>query len=781
MSTEREITAELIRVRGTVQGVGFRPTVWRLARGAGLTGEVWNDADGVGIRVCGERARISAFVELLQREPPPLARIESIERSPLADQDIAAEFVIVASHSGSAQTDVAADAAVCDACLGDIARATDRRYRYPFTNCTHCGPRLSIVRTIPYDRANTSMARFPLCPACQREYADPADRRFHAQPNACPVCGPRVWLESVAGGTLEPDAGEDPIRLAQRLISDGAIVAIKGIGGIHLACDACNEQSVARLRQRKQRYRKTFALMATDMAMVEAFARVGQQERAALTGSAAPIVVLETQGRSVASAVAPGQRTLGIMLPYTPLHCLLMQGMHRPIVLTSGNRSDEPQCIDNDDARARLADIADYLLLHDRDIVNRLDDAVVRLADGEIRLLRRARGYAPTPLPLPPGFTGHADILALGAELKNSFALLKGGRAIPSQHMGDLKNVPTFREYRRSLELYRVLFDHAATAIAVDLHPNYLSTQLGQGLAQETGAQLIEVQHHHAHIASCMAEHGLPADTGPVLGVALDGIGYGADGQFWGAEFLLADYRHYRRVAAFEAVAMPGGTRAMIEPWRNAYAHLQHFQGWERVADDYADLEIVRLLQGKALANLQRMIERGVNSPPASSSGRLFDAVAAVLGICAERQAFEGQAAMELEALAAPHFQRQQPYPGLELRAAGEPARIGFAALWRAILDDLRRGVDRAEIAARFHLSLSQVVADSAISLCRRYGLPMVVLGGGVFQNRLLLEGVSGRVRRAGLPVISPLRLPANDGGVALGQGVVAAARLLVP
>jgi hydrogenase maturation protein HypF len=771
---------ECIRVTGLVQGVGFRPTVWRLARECGLVGCVWNDAGGVVIHAWGPPDALEHLVQRLRAEPPPLARIERIERSTLAGNDeVPGEFRIVGSRRGEPRTGVAADAATCPACLAEIRDPADRRYRYPFTNCTHCGPRLSIVRAIPYDRANTSMAAFPMCPRCRAEYENPADRRFHAQPNACAACGPRLWLADAAGRTLPPDIGTDAIETAARLIRAGGIVAIKGIGGIHLACDAGNTEAVARLRARKHRYHKALALMARDLDMVARFATVSAQEVALLRDRAAPIVVLDASGETLACGIAPGQNTLGFMLPYTPLHHLLMQGMRRPVVLTSGNRSDEPQAIDNADAQRRLEPIADCFLLHDRDIVNRLDDSVLRVADGRARFLRRARGYAPRPILLPEAFAGTGAVLAMGAELKNTFCLLKEGRAVVSQHIGDLEDALTLRDYRRNLELYRRLFDHRPACIAVDAHPDYLSTRLGRELAQAAELPVLEVQHHHAHIAACLAEHGRPPDARPVLGVALDGLGFGADGSFWGGEFLHADYLGFQRLARFQPVVMPGGTRAMQEPWRNTWAHLVCAFGWEQVRDRYAALDIVRFLESRPLQILGRMAETELNSPTASSCGRLFDAVAAALGVCRERASHEGQAAIELEALAAPEFRAQadSAYPH-EVREQGMRT-LCWSPLWEALLEDLRRGVAPAVIAARFHQGLAHAVAANAEALCRWHVLDTVVLGGGVFQNRLLLEGVAESLRSAGLEVLAPVSLPANDGGLSLGQAAVTAARLI--
>ena len=599
-----------IRVRGLVQGVGFRPTVWRLAQRFGLSGEVLNDGEGVLIHALGPAAALAEFELALSAEAPPLARIDSIECVALAAGFDGTGFRIVESQRGAVRTGIAGDAATCLACLADIRDPANRRYRYPFTNCTHCGPRLSIVRAVPYDRASTSMAMFPMCPACLAEYRDPADRRFHAQPNACPECGPKVWLEGAGGALADISAYRDPVEAAAALIAAGEIVAIKGLGGFHLACDACNAGAVARLRERKARYGKPFALMARDLDGIADYAELGEAERALLASVAAPIAILrrwpsqlaaagamnegisphpvllpmgegtpelpaaeilasplhphpladadtlrcklalaslrgegqgegrelrslldtDTHAPPLAPGIAPGQSTLGFMLPYTPLHHLLMENLGRPIVLTSGNRSDEPQCVGNEEARERLAGIADYFLMHDRDIVNRLDDSVARVMAGKPRMLRRARGYAPTPLPLPPGFEDAPAVLAMGGELKSTFCLLKDGQAIVSQHMGDLEEAATHADYRRNLELYRNLYRFEPQIVAVDAHPDYISTKWGLALARDSGLPAISVQHHHAHIAAALGECGVPISAPPTLGIALDGLGLSEDG-----------------------------------------------------------------------------------------------------------------------------------------------------------------------------------------------------------------------------------------------------------
>ena len=768
------MVAENIRVTGIVQGVGFRPTVWWLAHECEIAGRVWNDAEGVLIQAWGERQALDNFVLRIESEQPPLARIDSIHRKVVDHSgEIPSDFSIVISREGENKTAVAADAATCSACLAEIGNSNNRRYRYPFTNCTHCGPRLSIIKKIPYDRVNTSMGAFSMCANCQAEYQSPADRRFHAQPNACSECGPQVWLENADGQPLS-DPKFDAIQTAAKLIREGKIVAIKGIGGIHLACDAGNDEAVGELRQRKHRYYKALALMASGLDMVRRYADVDKDEAELLQDKAAPIVVLNAQGESLAEGVAPGQNRLGFMLPYTPLHHLLMQEMKRPIVLTSGNSSEEPQTITNCDARQRLAQIADYFLLHDRDIVNRLDDSVLLFADGHARFLRRARGYAPQPISLPTEFADMGNILAMGSELKNTFCLLKDGNAILSPHMGDLEDTATFLDYRRNLALFRQLFDFKPDMIVVDRHPNYLSTQMGKDIAAEENLPLIEVQHHHAHIAACMAELGLSPYTDKVLGVALDGLGYGDDETIWGGEFLLCDYHGFERVGFFQPVPMLGGTQAIHEPWRNTFAHLYTGLDWSQIVYRYGDLNIVRYLQNKPLTTMKTMIERGLNSPMASSAGRLFDAVAAAIGICRDRAAFEGQAAMELEALAADEFQRQADNGyGFD----NSDQSLVWQPMWCSLLDDLKQGEEPAVIAARFHQGLARAVAKTALRLSSCHGTEKIVLSGGVFQNRLLLEQVSGLLREQGLRVLSPRLTPANDGGLSLGQVAIAAVR----
>lgn len=779
------IEGRAIRVRGLVQGVGFRPTAWRLARDCGLVGEVWNDAEGVMVLAWGESADLERFLHRLRHDCPPLARIDAVEWADAEGAPAGDEFRIAPSRGGEVHTGVVPDAATCPACLAEIRDPADRRYRYPFTNCTHCGPRLSIVRAVPYDRANTSMAEFTLCPACRAEYEDPEDRRFHAQPTACPECGPRAWLERLGAGPGERLAdGHEAVERARALLLGGSIVAVKGLGGFHLACDALNEGAVTALRVRKRRHAKPLALMARDPGVIRRYCALGPEEEALLASPAAPIVILSATGpERVAETVAPGQPTLGFMLPYTPLHHLLLDGLDRPLVMTSGNLSEEPQCTGNGEARRKLAAIADYGLFHDRGIVNRLDDSVVRPAAGAPRPLRRARGYAPAPIPLPEGFAEAPPLLAMGGELKSTFCLLRDGQAILSQHLGDLEDAATYLDYRKALSLYLSLFDHAPEALAVDMHPEYLSTKLGRELAAEDGCEVHEVRHHHAHIAACLAENGVPLDTAPVLGIALDGLGLGPDGTLWGGEFLRADYRGYERLGGLPPVAMPGGAQAVRQPWRSAFAHLDAALGWERVRREHGSLEIVQFLEARPVATLAAMIAKRLNSPLSSSCGRLFDAVAATIGIRREAVSYEGQAATELEGrVDAGSLAGEDGYPIALRPAADGLATMDLAPMWSAVLDDLGRNTPPGVIAARFHRGFADAVVAMARRLVTRDDARLsrtVALSGGSFQNALLLEAVSRLLEADGLTVLTHRKVPANDGGLSLGQAAVAAARLI--
>lgn len=777
-----------VRVRGRVQGVGFRPTVWRLAQDHGLDGDVCNDGEGVLIRLRGESALIGHLVAELRTNPPPLAQIANIEISPCAEA-LDAGFRIAPSLSGVPRTEIAPDAAICPACAAEISDPRARRYRYPFTNCTHCGPRLTIVRNVPYDRDATTMAAFPMCDDCAAEYADPADRRFHAEPIACPACGPQLRLVRFDGGAVPrfPDAVDD-IAAAALLIACGEIVAIKALGGYQLACDATDPDAVARLRGLKRREAKPFALMARDLDMVRRYCSVDAQEEAVLLSREAPIVLLESSGREkLPETIAPGQRMLGFMLPSTPLHVVLFQSLDRPVVMTSGNVSDMPQVTDDAEAVALLAGIAPYALVHDRIIANRVDDSVVRVMGSDIRILRRARGYAPAARALPPGFEAAPELLAFGPEMKATFCLLTEGRAVLSQHQGNLEDAATYDDYRRNLALYRDLFAHRPDALACDRHPDYLSTKLAREHARDDALPLVEVQHHHAHLASCLADNGRAREAPPVLGIVLDGLGYGDDGQIWGGEFLLGGYGSVARLGCFPSVAMPGGARASREPWRNLYAHLVTAIGWRECIAEFPELPAIQRLASKPCTTLDAMMRSGTNAPVASSCGRLFDAVAAALGLSFARQAYEGEAASLLESHVCRETLHDEPLAlayrfGL-IAQTQKPATFDLAPMWRSLLADLAGGVGIPVMAARFHKGLAVALADMAVMLARREAgtasFDTVALSGGCFQNFILFEETARNLKERGFSVLSHSAVPANDGGIALGQAVVAAARMI--
>jgi hydrogenase maturation protein HypF len=776
----------LIQVQGIVQGVGFRPTVWRIARELELSGEVLNNSKGVLIRISGSEQQAHALVERLRADAPALARIETIEIEGSASTDQFEGFSIRTSAAGPIRTTIGPDIATCARCAAEVLTPAARRYRYPFTNCTNCGPRYSIVERLPYDRRNTSMKAFDMCVACSAEYGDPADRRFHAEPIACPACGPTLSMTGPSEAT-DPEVGAGAVEAVIHRIDAGKIVAIKGLGGYHLACDATNGRAVEVLRRRKRRSNKPFALMARDLAVIRRYAHVSLAEEAALASEAAPILLLEAcQPMALPAAVAPGLSLVGFALPYTPLHHMILAAFDRPLVMTSGNLSDEPQCIDDQEARDRLAPIADNVLANDRRIVNRVDDSVVRMIAGVPRLVRRARGYAPAPVSLPSGFESSPDVLALGGELKSTFCLTKGGQAILSPHLGDLENAAVLSEFERSLDLMSRLVGHEPAAVAVDLHAGYVSTQHGRRLASERGLPLIGVQHHHAHLAACLAENGVALDDGPVLGVVLDGLGFGDDGTLWGGEFLLADYRGYERLAHLKPVPMPGGTRAVLEPWRNLYAHLEAAIGLADFGARFGDTRLAIYLEGKPTDSLAAMIRKGLNSPLGSSCGRLFDAVAAAVGLCPDAASYEAEAAMRLEALAASDLpgiaSRENDGEAYPFATSGPPGglpQLDPTPMWWALCRDISDGVSPERIARRFHAGLARWVVSLAAALARRRGVRRTALSGGCFQNRRLAEAIIRGLAAEGLEVLFHARVPANDGGLALGQAAVAAARRL--
>ncbi len=771
-----------IRVRGVVQGVGFRPTVWRYANMLGLDGHVRNDGEGVVIECAGPAQKIDQLLAKLVAAPPRQARIADIEQR-ASHIALSRGFVIAASAAGNdTATAVAPDLATCGDCLAEIRDPTNRRYRYPFTNCTNCGPRLSILVDLPYDRRNTSMARFNQCPECAREYHDPTDRRFHAQPNACPVCGPQLRLGDGQGAVKAE--GTRALDQAIEALHEGKIIALKGIGGFQLLVDAANAGAVATLRTRKRRPHKPFALMARDLDVIAQFCEIDTRSKDLLASAAAPIVVMPRRSDSPAlSGVAPQQDRLGFMLPTTPLHHLLLADLTQPVVMTSGNGSGEPQCIEDDQALLTLAAVADLFLLHNREVIHRVDDSVVQVVAGKSQVLRRARGYAPAPLPLPPGFDGSPQLIALGAELKNTFCLLHRGQAILSQHIGDLTDAVTLADFERSLARYRDLHDHRPDIVAVDQHPHYLSTRHGRELAATSHAKLAEIQHHHAHIAACLGDNGYPREGEPVLGLALDGVGYAqstSGDSLWGGEVLLADYCQAKRLARLRPCALPGGNISMRQPWRHCLAQIHQSLGWREALARYGHLPLLQTLRQQPAATLVAMIDKGVNSPVSSSCGRLFDAVAAAVGIQPSGEmSYEGQAAMALQAaITDRHWQAAAPYP-LTLERRGDLIDIDSAAMWPALLDDLEHGHQSGFIAARFHLGLAAALVNATMKLSHQYKVRGVALSGGCMQNPRLQDALLTGLGNAGLEVFTHRNIPANDGGIAYGQALVAAARAL--
>ena len=755
-----------IAVRGIVQGVGFRPFVYGLASRLSLTGFVRNAPNGVVIEVEGESSAIARFEAELTANPPALSTIDNCSAQSLAvrgDRDFRIEPSQVGGDSAADTARVSPDAATCADCLEELFDPSNRRFRYPFITCATCGPRLTIVTGVPYDRERTTMTAFRMCGACQREYRDPDDRRFHAESIACPACGPAVKLVDRAGAIVP---GE-PFEALAKILRAGGIAAVKGLGGYHLACDATSAGAVAELRRRKQREEKPFAVMFSSLDEVDAVCRFSSVERELLTRSSRPIVLAcrhpEAGLIAPVPGVAPGCPEIGVMLPSTPVHHLLTTQIGRPLVMTSGNRSDEPIAYDDRDALRRLSGIADVFLVHDREIRVRCDDGVMRVAEGQELPVRRSRGEAPRPIRLP--IPCAQPVLAVGAHSKNTFALGRDHDAFVSHHVGDLDEYSAYEAFRRDITLYEQMFALAPRVIAHDLHPDYGSTGYALERAGADGLRTLAVQHHHAHVASCMAEHGL---TEPVIGVAFDGSGYGEDGTVWGGEFLVGDARAVHRGAHFRPVPLPGGEQAVREPWRMAIAHL---------LDAGVEVgSIANRVGADRARTIERMIERRLNSPLTSSVGRLFDAVASIAGV-RDRMSFEGQAAMQLEWLAAECRNDADAAYGYEIVDAGERLLIDTRPTMRAARRDAALGRPPATIARLFHTSLAHIVHDVCVRLRDRNGIGAVVLTGGVFLNVVLTRACASRLSRAGFRVFRHRLVPPGDGGISLGQLAVAAAR----
>ncbi len=755
-----------VRVEGTVQGVGFRPYVYRLAHQLELAGYVLNDASGVLLEVEGSGSAVAEFLACLRPQAPPLAVLErvTVEKRLCTGER---GFEIVASPRGErANAPITPDTATCADCLRELLDPADRRFRYPFINCTNCGPRFTIVRGVPYDRPLTTMAAFRMCSRCQAEYDDPADRRFHAQPNACPECGPSVALLTGAGSPLAWGRARDAVAAAAAQLAAGAVLALKGIGGYHLVCRADLEPAVASLRSRKHREDKPFALMAPGIESALKLVELDEAARGLLCSPQRPIVLApRAPAAPVAESVAPGAPELGVMLPYSPLHHLLLADVRQTLVMTSGNSSDEPIAYQDEDALTRLAPIADLFAIHDRAIETRTDDSVVRVfTSGKARrtaVLRRSRGYVPASLPLR-GAGAIRPLLACGAELKSTFCVAKGARAWVSHHIGDLENYSTLRSFLDGIDHFERLFAVVPEVVAHDLHPEYLSTKYA---LERDGVKLVAVQHHHAHLAACLAEHG---ELGDAVGAIFDGTGYGTDGSVWGGELLYGGLHDFRRLGSLRAVALPGGTQAIKQPWRMACA-------WLREASP-GEPELPAALKGRIepdpWSQVSRLAESGFSSPTTTSMGRLFDAVAALCGIRAEIH-YEGQAAIELEAACDPSETSRYP---IGLETIDGLLRIDPRETIAAVAHDLTAGSDVGTVASRFHSSIAHVTVSACARLAARHGTETVVLAGGVFANRRLLESTTAGLEQAGLRALTPERLPANDGGISYGQAAVAAA-----
>jgi hydrogenase maturation protein HypF len=756
------VVRKAIDVTGIVQGVGFRPFVYRLANECNLVGSIANTPAGVTIEVQGPSASVDLFLARLPQEIPPLARLTSLVPREAETQDDTGFRILSSRLDQPPKALISPDVAVCEDCLREMTNPRDRRFRYPFINCTNCGPRFTIIRDIPYDRARTSMAQFTMCAACQAEYDDPANRRFHAQPNACWDCGPQVKLLSANGEWM--DAAE-PIRETARLLEQGNVVAVKGLGGFHLACDAKSEVAVDRLRSRKRRVEKPFAVMVRRIEDAERLCVVDSVARRQLLSIERPIVLLQRRVEgNVATGVAPRNRFLGVFLPYTPLHYLLFaNGKFDALVMTSANLSEEPIAIQNDEAVQRLQGIADALLVHDREILRRCDDSVVRVTVGQTQKFRRSRGFVPVPVAIEQE---SEPILAVGGELKNTICVVRGREAFLSQHIGDLENIESYNFFGEAVEHLQRILEVQPKVIAYDLHPDYFSTKWA--LAKED-VQLVGVQHHHAHIAACMAENHL---DGKVIGIALDGTGYGTDGAIWGGEVLLADYLDFERAAHIQYFPLPGGAAAIHEPWRIALGILHRNFGKEL---HNAESLLFKDIDPRNRSVVLQMIERGVNSPPTSSCGRLFDAVAALVGIRTTVN-YEAQAAIELEMAA--HNSKDQGAYTFDLSRKGSAWEIGTRTLFATLWQDILSQVHPNDISRRFHNGLAAVFADVTENIRNSHALNRVCLSGGCFQNALLFELLYTELHERGFEVHYHTEVPAGDGGLSLGQALVASHRL---
>ena len=741
------LTGKRIRVFGVVQGVGFRPFIYRLAKEYNLKGWVLNTSSSVEIEVEGEKESIERFISDIKRKAPPVARIERIEVEDSVPNNYR-DFLIKESKEEPGYQLISPDIAVCEDCLRELFDPRDRRYRYPFINCTNCGPRFTIIKDIPYDRKNTTMDKFRMCKDCEEEYNDPLNRRFHAQPNACPICGPRLWIEGLKV--------EDPIEETARLLKEGFIVAIKGLGGFHLACDATNDNAVRLLRERKKRGYKPFALMMKDLDTIKMYCYVTPEEEKILVSPQAPIVLLKIKDLGdISRGVAPNNNYLGVMLPYTPVHHMLLREVSKPLVMTSGNLSEEPICQDNEEALNRLKGIADYFLLNDRDIYSRYDDSVVFVFDGKPQLIRRARGYAPSPVKIPFKIK---QTLACGGELKNTFCLTRDNYAFISQHIGDLENIETLEHFINTIELYKRLFRIEPQVVACDLHPDYLSTRYA--LQFEGTLPVIRVQHHYAHIVSCMGENSI---TEPVIGISLDGSGYGPDGNIWGGEVLIADYDGFIRKAHLEYLPMPGGELAIRRPYRLTIGYLFKLFG------KIPDLPFLNAVPEEEIRIIKEQVEKGINTPFTSSMGRLFDAVSSLLDICQEAT-YEGQPAVELEMMGKDI--EDDEYYSWEIEKENGIFILRVKKLFEGLLSDIDV-LPVSIISTKFHNTVARMMLDVTLLIREETKIDKVALSGGCFQNRRLLNRLVRLLREKNFEVYTHNQVPCNDGGLSLGQAII--------
>lgn len=754
---------ELI-ITGMVQGVGFRPYIWRAMTQLGLKGEVSNQGSDVRLVVVATPAQLEQVVAVIHRHDLRLAVVERIAIAEIAEGRWE-QFSINSSGELGSKTGCLPDASLCDACLEELFDQHNRRYRYPFISCMHCGPRYSILRRVPYDRCNTSMEDFALCEQCQEEYSSPESRRFHAQPIACSACGPRYHLRDVNGEMLEE---QNPIETAAALIKQGKIVAVAGIGGFHLVCDATSELAVQRLRARKQRPHKPLAVMMPNLAALSAYVEVSPVAQRELESASAPIVLLRKRQSAplLAASVAPNQSRLGCLIPHYPIDYLLMDGVGSPVVMTSGNRSGQPLIIENSVALRDLQTVADAFLMHDRPIINRLDDSVVAVEGEHTQVIRRALGYAPTMLPLPPQFHKTPTILALGGELKATFCFIHQDKAMLSQYLGDLESVEALDNYEATIMAYQSLYQMCPEWIATDLHPEYLSRKYAEQLHLPKSS----VQHHHAHLVACLGEHQWPLTSPALLGLALDGAGWGDDQTLWGGELFSFNYSHYERLASIDPFVLVGGISAIQQPWRSLYSQLKHYH----LLDEYSHLEV---FNAKPLSTLDSMVEHNINTIGTSSMGRIFDAVAALLGCCSDSVSYEGQAASELETMARLNSSEVlEAYPiAFETREGLQV--VSFKALWKRLLEDYEQGVADTQIAHKFHQSVIEAWSQLVLCIARETGIKQVALSGGVMQNQIIRLGLQSRLQQQGLTVLVPEMIPCNDAGVSFGQALIVASR----